>query len=234
MLSNSLIHVLQQENNEQNESNDNHKLDRKSCFVLDLCIPFSPQILAVTVTTNCQSIGYGLPNFGLMYNPYTSSAWGYGLGPQYSTMKGAMASGLLYGGYPNIGMGAGMGGYGMAGLAGFGGGGMMPYGPYASYAFPGLLSGQYTRQGPYGRYPGSTGALGYGSNMGYGVYNGFGSYPGMGALTGGYGDFDHYGHRTESAPAAVSPIPPQVSLPSHYEGDGHDRSSETKDTSSSD
>lgn len=185
------------------------------------------------MSTNCQSIGYGLPNFGLMYNPYTSPAWGYGLGPQFSTIRGAMASGLLYGGSPNLGMGAGMGGYGMAGLAGFGGG-AMPYGPYASYAFPGLLSGQYTRLGPYGRYPGSTGALGYGSHSGYGVYNGFGSYPGMGALTGGYADFDHYGHRAEP-PAPVSPVPPQVSLPSHYEGDGHDRMSdnETKDSSSS-
>lgn len=179
-----------------------------------------------------QSIGYGLPNFGLMYNPYTSPAWGYGLGPQYSTIRGAMASGLMYGGYPAMGMGAGLGGYGMSGLAGFGGG-SMPYGPYASYAFPGLLSGQYAKQGPYGRYPGSTGTIGYGSHMGYGVYNGFGSYPGVGALSGFGGDYNHYAHREESPPP---PLPSSVSLPSHYEGDGHDRvgTTETKDNSPSD
>ena len=171
-----------------------------------------------------------------MYNPYTSPAWGYGLGPQFSSIRGSMAAGLLYGGSPYLsGMGGyGMGGYGMAGLAGFGGG-MMPFGPYASYAYPGLLSGQYARLGPYGRYPGSTGTTGYGSHTGYGVYNGFGSYPGIGALTGGFGDYNHYSLRGESPPPQL-PIASQQSpsLPSHYEGDGHDRmGSETKETNPS-
>ena len=186
--------------------------------------------LAVVRTLAAQSIGYGLPNFGLMYNPYTSAAWGYGLGPQFSTIRGAMASGLLYGGYPGLGMGAAMGGYGMSGLAGFGGG-AMPYGPYASYAFPGLMSGEYARLGPYGRYPGSTGTLGYGSHAGYGVYNGFGSYPGVGALS----DFNHYAHREQAVGAAPAPtLGRTVSLSSHYDGDGHARVAETKDSSTSD
>ena len=181
-----------------------------------------------------QSIGYGLPNFGLMYNPYTSPAWGYGLGPQYSTIRGAMASGLLYGGSAGGMAGYGMGGYGMGGLAGFGGG-MMPYGPFASYAFPGLLTGSFARLGPYGRFPGSTGTVGYGSHAGYGVYNGFGSYPGVGALT-SFGDFNHYLHREQQQPPAQQSLATVVSLPSHYEGDGHERVSqtETKEASESD
>lgn len=141
------------------------------------------------------------------------------MGPQYSSIRGSLAYGLLGGpasfggmggmgmgmgmGNPGMGMGMGMGNPGMTGLtglsmlSGFGGGAGMPYGPFASYAQPGLLSGDYFRLGPYGRYPGSTGTTGYGSHEGYGVYNGYGSYSGLGgvgALGMGYGgDYDHYG-----------------------------------------
>ena len=129
-----------------------------------------------------------MPNFGLLYNPYTSPAWGYGMGPQYSSVRGSLAYGLLGGPAAFGGMGYGGGMPGMGGmiggipalsmLGGFGGAGM-PYGPYAGYAQPGLLSGQYNFLGPYGRYPGSTGSLGYGSQQGYAVYNGYGMYPGI-------------------------------------------------------
>jgi hypothetical protein len=126
-----------------------------------------------------------MPNFGLLYNPYTSPAWGYGMGPQYSSVRGAMAYGMLggpaaFGGMPGMaGMGPMGGGLtGLSMLSGFGGSGM-PYGPFAGYAQPGLLSGQYNFLGPYGRYPGSTGSLGYGSQQGYNVYNGYGMYSGI-------------------------------------------------------
>ena len=136
---------------------------------------------AVINKCNGQSIGYGMPNFGLMYNPYTSPAWGYGLGPQFSTVRGSLASGMLFGGHPGI-----------ASLGGFGNG-PLPYGPYSSYAFPGLSSSGYHVLGPYGRYPGSTGTMGYGSYQGYNVYTGMGSYPGVGPF-GAFapGDYDHY------------------------------------------
>jgi len=154
-----------------------------------------------------------------MYNPYTSPAWGYGLGPQYSSVRGALAYGILGG--PQAFGGGGMGGMGgltgMSMLSGFGGG--MPYGSFAGYAQPGLLSGQYNYLGPYGRYPGSTGTTGYGSNQGYTVYNGYGSYPGIGGLgiggmgTGGMGiggmgmaDYDHYGSPWSSMQGS-QPIP---------------------------
>lgn len=127
-----------------------------------------------------QSIGYGMPNFGLMYNPYTSPAWGYGLGPQFSTIRGSLASGMLFGGHPGI---ASLGGFGT---------GPLPFGPYSSFAFPGMSSG-YNTYGPFGRYPGSTGTLGYGSYQGYNVYTGMGSYPGIGAFNAfAPGDFNHY------------------------------------------
>lgn len=122
-----------------------------------------------------------MPNFGLMYNPYTSPAWGYGLGPQFSTVRGSLASGLLFGGHPGI---ASLGGFGT---------GPLPYGPYSNYAFPGLSSSGYHLLGPYGRYPGSTGTLGFGSYQGYNVYTGMGAYPGVGPF-GAFapGDYDHY------------------------------------------
>ena len=116
-----------------------------------------------------------------MYNPYTSPAWGYGLGPQFSTVRGSLASGLLFCGHPGI---ASLGGFGT---------GPLPYGPYSSYAFPGLSSSGYHILGPYGRYPGSTGTLGFGSYQGYNVYTGMGAYPGVGPF-GAFapGDYDHY------------------------------------------
>ena len=49
---------------------------------------------------------FGNPYLGLQYNPYTSPLFGYGLGPQYNTLYGALASNYLYGhmapylGYP--------------------------------------------------------------------------------------------------------------------------------------
>jgi len=156
-----------------------------------------------------QTIGFENPNFGLPYNPYTSSQWGYGLGPQFSTVHGALAAGLM-GGPAAFGE---MPLHGLA-MTGFTGG--MPYGPYASYAFPGMASGAYNQLGPWGRYPGVTGTLGYGSYQGYGVYNGYGSYPGMGGFgPGSYfgtpNDYSHYIHNPPDRDSASSSSP---SLPS--------------------
>ena len=118
-------------------------------------------MIGVTTSVNGQSIGYGLPNFGLYYNPYTSPAFGYGLGPQFSTLRGSLAAGLLYGGHGGLGgYGMGYGGLASPGLMGIAPGlGMAtPLGPYGLNSQP-WLNQYHGKYGPYGRYPGQTGKI---------------------------------------------------------------------------
>ena len=65
------------------------------------------------VTANGQ-LPFGNPYLGLQYNPYTSPLFGYGLGPQYNTLYGALASNYLYGSMaPYLGYPGTYGVYGM-------------------------------------------------------------------------------------------------------------------------
>ena len=90
---------------------------------------------------NCQI--FGAPFLGLRYNPYTSPLFGYGLGPQYSSLIGSWASRYIYGPVgPFDGLAAYRGfpgGYGI--FNGLGPLGSLSYGLYGLY-------GTYSRRRP--------------------------------------------------------------------------------------
>ncbi|XP_015791332.1 shematrin-like protein 3 [Tetranychus urticae] len=89
------------------------------CSVLTIALPVN--IIAQS------PLGY--PYLGLQYNPYTSPLFGYGLGPQYGTLYGSLASNYLYGNsgpYGGVPAYAGYpGGYGV-----YGGFGALGYGTH--------------------------------------------------------------------------------------------------------
>ncbi|XP_053212045.1 shematrin-like protein 3 [Panonychus citri] len=107
-------------------------------------------IVSLTLPINIRAQNpLGYPYLGLQYNPYTSPLFGYGMGPQYGTLYGSLASNYLYGNSGPYG--------GVPAYAGYPGG----YGVYGGFGALGY--GTHGVVGNYKQY--------YGYNNGYDPYD---------------------------------------------------------------